>query len=68
MAILVTHDKVADDVVYNFTKAMFENIGIIHASHAKGKEINLNTALDGLTVPLHPDAAKYFKEKGIKIK
>lgn len=67
MAILITNDKVADDVVYRFTKAMFENIETIHNAHAKGKEINLETALDGLTVPLHPGAAKYFKEKGLKV-
>lgn len=68
MAILVTHDKMADDVVYKFTKALFDNIDTVHASHAKGKEINLKTALDGLTVPLHPGAAKYFKEKGLDVK
>lgn len=68
MAILVTHDKVSEDVIYKFTKAMFENINDIHASHAKGKEINLKTALDGLTVPLHPGAVKYYKEKGMAVK
>lgn len=68
MAILVTHEKMSEDVIYNFTKAMFDNIDSIHASHAKGKEINLQTALDGLTVPLHPGAAKYFKEKGMAVK
>ena len=68
MAILVTHDKVADDVIYNFTKGMFDNIADVHISHAKAKEITLKTALDGLTVPLHPGAAKYFKEKGLSVK
>jgi len=68
MAILVTHDKMPEDVIYQFTKAMFENIGDIHASHAKGKEISLATALDGLTAPLHPGAAKYYKEKGMDVK
>ena len=68
MAILVTHDKMSEDVIYKFTKAMFDNIKDIQASHAKGKEINLKTALDGLTVPLHPGAAKYFKEKGLAVK
>ncbi|MCC8194664.1 MAG: TAXI family TRAP transporter solute-binding subunit, partial [Deltaproteobacteria bacterium] len=67
MAILVTHDKMPEDVIYKFTKAMFDNIGEVHASHAKGKEINLESALDGLTVPLHPGAAKYFKEKGLNV-
>lgn len=68
MAILVTHDKMPDDVIYNFTAAMFDNISDVHASHAKAKEINIKTALDGLTVPLHPGAAKYFKEKGLTVK
>ena len=68
MAILVTHDAVSEDIIYQFTKAMFENIAAIHASHAKGKEINLETALNGLgSVPLHPGAAKYYKEKGLKV-
>ena len=67
MAILITNDKTPEDVIYRFTKGMFENLGVIHAAHAKGKEINLETALDGLTVPLHPGAAKYFKEKGMKV-
>jgi TRAP transporter TAXI family solute receptor len=68
MAILVTYDKMSDDVIYNFTKAMFDNLADVQLSHAKGKEITLKTALDGLTVPLHPGAAKYFKEKGLAVK
>jgi TRAP transporter TAXI family solute receptor len=67
MAILITHDKVPDDAIYRFTKALFENLEGVHASHAKGKEINLNTALVGLTAPLHPGAVKYYKEKGVKV-
>jgi TRAP transporter TAXI family solute receptor len=67
MAILVTHDEIPDDVIYEFTKAMFTNIADIHAAHAKSKEITLKTALDGLTVPLHPGAAKFYKEQGIKV-
>ncbi|MDR3355252.1 MAG: TAXI family TRAP transporter solute-binding subunit [Synergistaceae bacterium] len=65
MAILITHDEIPEDVIYEFTKSMFDNIADIHAAHAKGKEITLKTALDGLTVPLHPGAAKYFKEQGM---
>lgn len=65
MAILITNDSVPESDVYNFTKAMFDNIADVHASHAKGKEINLKTALEGLTAPLHPGAAKFYKEKGM---
>jgi len=67
MAILITHDKVDEELIYNFVKTMFENIADVHASHAKGREINLETALSGLTVPLHPGAAKFYKEKGMEV-
>ncbi len=65
MAILVTYEKMPEDVIYTFTKAMYDNLADIQASHAQGKEITLQGALEGLTVPLHPGAAKYFKEKGL---
>ena len=44
---------------------MFDNLKDIAAVHAKGKEITLKGALDGLTAPLHPGAEKFYKEKGL---
>ncbi len=67
VAMLVTHDKVPEKVIYEFVKNMFENLDMIHASHATAKQITLKSALDGVTVPVHPGAAKYFKEKGLAI-
>lgn len=67
MAMLVTHDKVKDEVVYEFVKNMYENIGTIHASHATAKQIMLESALKGATVPVHPGAVKFYKEKGLAI-
>ncbi|MGL4209627.1 MAG: TAXI family TRAP transporter solute-binding subunit [Candidatus Adiutrix sp.] len=65
MAILITHDKVSDDVIYEFLNSMFTNLGDIQASHAKAREITLEAALDGLTAPLHPGAARFYREKGL---
>ncbi|MFA7366450.1 MAG: TAXI family TRAP transporter solute-binding subunit, partial [Synergistaceae bacterium] len=50
---------------YDFVSSMFKNLDDIAAVHAKGKEITLKGALDGLTAPLHPGAAKFYKEKGL---
>jgi len=33
--------------------------------HAKGKDVTLETALSGMAIPLHPGAAKFYKEKGL---
>lgn len=65
MAILITHSDVPEQDVYNFLTSMFKNINDVKAAHAKGKEINLETALNGLTAPLHPGAEKFYKEKGV---
>ncbi len=67
MAILVTNANLSEQLVYEFTKAMFDGIETIQGSHAKAKDITLAGALEGLTVPLHPGAAKYYKEKGLKV-
>ena len=39
---------------------------LLDSGHAKGKVIKLETALDGVGIPLHPGAEKFYKEKGIR--
>lgn len=34
-------------------------------AHVKGKDVTLNTALDGVAIPLHAGAAKFYREKGL---
>ncbi|WP_029166349.1 TAXI family TRAP transporter solute-binding subunit [Aminiphilus circumscriptus] len=67
VAMLVCREDLSEDLVYTFTKTLWENVRDLDAVHAKAKLITLETALDGLSVPLHPGAAKYYKEKGIAI-
>ena len=62
---LVTYNGVSGEDIYNFLDGLYKNINEVHASHAKGKEINLKTGVEGLTIPLHPAAAKFFRDKGI---
>ena len=64
-AMLVVRDDMPEDDVYAITKAIFENTDKI--THAKGKLIKAETALDGIgDLPLHPGAEKYFSEKGVQ--
>jgi TRAP transporter TAXI family solute receptor len=63
--VLVTHDGVAENVVYRMTKAMFEHLDQLVAAHVAAKDISRDTAAKGLPVPLHPGAAAYFKEAGL---
>ncbi len=52
------------DVAYNLTKALFENQTELGVAHAKGKELSIRTAVAGVSIPFHPGAVKYYKEKG----
>ncbi len=65
LATLATNKEASTDVIYNITKALFENQNELATAHAKGKELKLEEALNGISIPLHPGAEKYFKEKGI---
>lgn len=65
MATLIVNSEVKEDVVYSITKALFDNQADLAKAHAKGKELSSEQAVKGMSIPLHPGAAKYFKEKGI---
>ncbi|MFZ1388307.1 MAG: TAXI family TRAP transporter solute-binding subunit [Thiolinea sp.] len=62
---LVTHAEVSDDLAYQMTKLMFENLPDMEAAHKAAKDIKLEKALEGMPIPLHPGAEKFYKEKGL---
>jgi TRAP transporter TAXI family solute receptor len=64
-AVLIASSELPEDVVYKLTKALFDNQAELAAGHAKGKELNLKTASKGVSIPFHPGAVKYYKEKGM---
>ncbi|MEL6372897.1 MAG: TAXI family TRAP transporter solute-binding subunit [Pseudomonadota bacterium] len=68
--ILITNADQSEDLVYQITKAMWSKTArrLLDNGHAKGKVIRAETALKGikaLGVPLHPGAAKFYKEAGL---
>ena len=61
---LITSQNVSDQTAYDMTKHLFENLPALVATHSVAKNINIDKALTGMPVPLHPGAEKYYKEKG----
>jgi TRAP transporter TAXI family solute receptor len=53
---------VSDDVVYAMTKALWTGLDQLAAAHSAAKAIDLKRALEGMPLPLHPGAEKYYKE------
>ncbi len=62
---LVTHAGVSDDLAYQMTKALYDNLDTLYAAHNAAKVIKRENALKGMPLPLHPGAAKYYKEVGL---
>ncbi|KLV11169.1 MULTISPECIES: TAXI family TRAP transporter solute-binding subunit [Photobacterium] len=64
-ATLVSSTDVPDEVVYAVVKSVFENFDTfkrLHPAFANLKPENM--VKDGLSIPLHPGAEKYYKEAG----
>ena len=79
MAIWVTNEQASEELVYKMTKALYDKTALLYRKnkdqesgadilakvHTQGKNVTLDTALVGITIPLHPGAEKYYKEVGL---
>jgi len=64
---LACRADVDEDAVYQITKATYENLAFLNAIHGATKAMAIEKAITGLPMPLHPGAARYYQEVGIKI-
>ena len=64
---LAVNADVSEEHVYKLTKAIYENLPFLQAIHKATKAMDIKKAMAGLPVPLHPGAAKYYKEVGLTI-
>lgn len=62
MAMLAVNADVPEDLVYNMTQAIFNNLDRVASSHAQGRNVSLTTALKGMPIPVHPGAQRFFDE------
>jgi len=66
-AIWATSSKQTDELIYAITAALWNpsTRKLLDSGHAKGKAIKLESAVQGLGIPLHPGAEKFYKEKDL---
>jgi TRAP transporter TAXI family solute receptor len=63
---LVAHKDIPEDVAYDLVKAFWENLKELEGTHAVVKQFDVQNALKGAgDIPIHPGAAKYYKEVGV---
>lgn len=67
MAWLVAAAELDESSAYDIVKSLYDNLDVLHgpASPDRLKSMTIETALDGLSIPLHPGAERYFREKGL---
>ncbi|MBU3030282.1 TAXI family TRAP transporter solute-binding subunit [Paracoccus marinaquae] len=62
---LVSSSNVSDDLAYQMTRLMYENLDVLKAAHAATNSIDVQNALKGMPIPVHPGAQKYYDEVGV---
>ena len=65
--VLIVREDVSEEVVYSLTKLLWDNLATLQEIHSATKEMVLQEALTGVTVPLHPGALRYYTEQGLTI-
>ncbi len=66
LATLACTQDLSEDVVYNITKGLFDNQPALALAHAKGNDLSPASAVQGVSIPFHPGAEKYYKEAGVR--
>ena len=66
-ACIVTHKDVPDETVYTFLKTIEAHVAEMAKVHPSGAEYSMQYLKEGASIPLHPGAEKFFKEKGVKV-
>lgn len=66
VATYIVSNDLSEKVVYDMTKALFENADEIAKAHPKGAELDPEYAVAGISIPIHPGALKYYKEIGVR--
>ncbi|MEA2950227.1 MAG: uncharacterized protein QOI40_5557 [Alphaproteobacteria bacterium] len=66
--ILVTNDKMTDDIAYAIVKIIFDKKADLVAVHKEAENVDYKYQIkESSPVPWHPGALKYFAEKGVKM-
>lgn len=61
----VLHRDLPDDLAYELTKTVWENIDVLRNAHPAFQIASLDKALKGVTVPPHPGALRYYLEQDV---
>jgi TRAP transporter TAXI family solute receptor len=62
-AMIAVKGSLSDRLVYDITRALFKHLDDFGAAHVRGRDLSLATAQEAMPIPLHPGAARFFRER-----
>ena len=63
--LLITHKDVPHQLIKKITAVIMEHAGEISFEYSDGVKYGVESALQGVSIPLHPGAEQYFRERGL---
>lgn len=63
----ITNSNIDEGLIYNITQMLWSQttLDLLSNGHPKGKDVQLETALLGMGVPLHAGAKRFYQEQGM---
>lgn len=64
-SLLTVSESMTEQMAYDVTKTLFEQQPTLAGIHPQARELSVEKALVGATVPFHPGAIRYYRERGV---
>ena len=66
-AVLIVNESAPADLIYGMTRALFNpaNRALLDDAHPSAHFIQLDTAIKDVPAPIHPGAARFYRERGV---
>jgi len=62
--VLIVHADMDEDLAYNITRAMYENVDELIAIHPAANDTTVEFSVDSTPIPFHPGALRYLEDAG----
>jgi hypothetical protein len=65
--VLIVHADMDEELAYNITKAMYENVADLIAIHPAANDTTIDFSVASTPIPFHPGALRYLEEVGAAV-
>lgn len=63
--LLVVSETMSDDLAYDITRILFDRQSTLATIHPQARELSIERATMDASIPFHPGAVRYYRERGV---